>query len=107
MRFKTAGWGKEIMAKQPEQPMYQIKIRGELDPTWEEWFENLTLTHDCEGNTVLTGPVTDHTALHSLLLKVRDLNLKLISVNEIVNDGEIVNDSEIVSDSEEISRQYL
>ena len=76
------------MAGQPEQLSYEIKIKGELDPLWMEWFENLTLTHDCEGNTVLTGPIVDHTALHSILLKIRDLNLKLISVNEIECDSD-------------------
>ena len=71
------------MVKKPEQLNYEIKVQGELDPVWEEWFEELTLTHDREGNTVLSGPIVDHTALHSILLKIRDLNLKLISVNEI------------------------
>jgi hypothetical protein len=41
------------MAEKCEQLVYQIKIRGELDPAWAEWFEGLALTHDCEGNTVL------------------------------------------------------
>lgn len=76
------------MAEQSEQLSYEIKVKGELDPVWMEWFENLTLTHDCEGNTVLTGPIIDHTALHSILLKIRDLNLKLISVNEIECDND-------------------
>jgi hypothetical protein len=71
------------MASQTEQISYEIKVRGELHPVWMEWFEGLLLTHDCEGNTVLTGPIVDHTALHSILLKIRDLNLKLISVNEV------------------------
>ncbi|HCB49959.1 MAG: hypothetical protein AMJ56_11190 [Anaerolineae bacterium SG8_19] len=80
------------MAEQTEQLSYEIKVRGELDPVWEEWFEGLALAHDCEGNTVLTGPIVDHTALHSILLKIRDLNLKLISVNEIeYNSDETAN----------------
>lgn len=95
------------MAEKREQLIYQIKIRSELDSAWEEWFEDLTLTHDCEGNTLLTGPIVDHTALHSILLKIRDLNLKLISVNEIVNDDDIVGEDDIVSDPEEISHEYL
>lgn len=95
------------MAEKRERLIYQIKIRSELDSAWEEWFEDLTLTHDCEGNTLLTGPIVDHTALHSILLKIRDLNLKLISVNEIVNDDDIVGENDIVSDSEEISHEYL
>ena len=70
------------MVEQTDQLSYEIKVKGELDPVWTEWFEGLTLTHDCEGNTVFTGTVIDQTALHSILLKIRDLNLKLISVNE-------------------------
>ena len=76
------------MVEKTEQLIYQIKIRGELDPAWAEWFENLVLSHDCDGNTILTGPIVDHTALHSVLLKIRDLNLKLVSVNEMESDSD-------------------
>ena len=80
------------MVEQTKQLGYEIKVKGELDLVWEEWFEGLALAHDCEGNTVLTGPIVDHTALHSILLKIRDLNLKLISVNEIeCNSDETAN----------------
>ena len=75
------------MAEQTDQLSYEIKVKGELDPVWMEWFEGLTLTHDCEGNTVFTGTIIDQTALHSILLKIRDLNLKLISVNEVDSNG--------------------
>ena len=91
------------MAEKCEQLVYQIKIRGELDPAWAEWFEGLALTHDCEGNTVLTGPIVDHTALHSLLLKIRDLNLKLISVNEITISEK---GNEVISEAEQIPHEY-
>ena len=66
------------MAEKTEQLSYEIKVIGELDPVWEEWFEGLTITHDSGGHTVLKGPIVDRTALHSILLKIRDLNLKLI-----------------------------
>ena len=82
------------MVEKTEQLIYQIKIEGELDLVWMEWFEGLTLIHDCQGNTVLTGPIADHTALHSILLKIRDLNLKLISVNQIeLNSDELLETS--------------
>lgn len=71
------------MAEQPGQLIYQIVLKGELDPIWAEYFECLAISHDAHGNTLLTGPVIDHTALHSILLKIRDLNLKLVSVNQI------------------------
>jgi hypothetical protein len=76
-----------------EQLIYEIRVRGELDLAWEEYFEGLTLSHDCEGNTIFSGPIVDHTALHSTLLKIRDLNLKLISVNEIKNNNIDVSDN--------------
>ncbi len=60
---------------------YEIKLRGHLDQCWSEWFAGLRLTH-LEGNeTLLSGPLPDQAALHGLLERIRDLNLKLISVS--------------------------
>ncbi len=62
---------------------YQIKVEGHLNLNWSEWFEDLTLTHDPNGSTVLTGNVVDQAALHGVLVKIRDLGLTLISVQRI------------------------
>ena len=32
--------------------------------------------------TILTGPVADQAALHGLLIRIRDLNLTLLSVEQ-------------------------
>ena len=63
--------------------VYQIKIKGHLDEHWSDWFDDLTVTYDEHDDTLLTGPVTDQAALHGLLKKVRDLGLRLISVNPV------------------------
>jgi hypothetical protein len=61
----------------------EIKIKGRLEKRWVEWFEGLTFTHESDGTTTLSGPLPDQAALHSILLKIRDMNLTLISVNQI------------------------
>ncbi len=69
---------------QPAQGVnYQIKVAGHLDPAWSEWFEQLTLTHEPDGCTTLTGRIIDQAALHGVLIKIRDLGLPLISVLRI------------------------
>jgi len=65
----------------PSQPMvYQIRLKGHLGRQWTDWFGGLTITLEENGDTLLTGPVVDQAALHSLLRKVRDLGLPLLSV---------------------------
>ena len=65
----------------PSQPVvYQIRIKGQLDSQWTDWFEGLTITLEDNGDTLLTGPVVDQAALHGLLKKVRDLGMPLVSV---------------------------
>ncbi len=68
----------------PKQPcVYQIRIRGHLDPKWAEWFSGFAITLQDNGDTLLTGPVIDQAALHGLLKKVRDLGLPLVSVSHL------------------------
>jgi hypothetical protein len=63
------------------QPMaYQIEIQGHLDLRWTDWFGGVTITLEENGNTFLTSPVIDQSALFGLIKKVRDLAMPLISV---------------------------
>ncbi len=68
--------------------IYQIKIKGHLEEHWAEWFEEMTFTHEKDGTTTLHGPLSDQAALHSILRKIRDLNLQLISVKQVKLDSE-------------------
>ena len=58
----------------------EIHIEGRLDSLWADWLEGFSLSYP--GNeTVLTGQVTDQAALYGLIAKLRDLGVKLLSVN--------------------------
>ena len=61
--------------------IYQIRIKGHLGEQWADWFEDLSITLQDNGDTLLTGPVVDQAALHGLLKKVCDLGLPLLSVD--------------------------
>jgi hypothetical protein len=64
---------------------YEIRIKGYLENRWANWFSGLTITREDQGETVLTGPV-DQAALHSLLRKVRDLGMPLLSVIRVESE---------------------
>ena len=66
------------------QPLvYQIRIKGHLGRQWTDWFGDLTITLEDNGETLLTGSVVDQAALHGLLKKVRDVAMPLLSVNRV------------------------
>jgi hypothetical protein len=70
--------------KKEDQPTkYIIHIRNHLDSHWEHWFEGMTITHNDEGVTILSGDVVDQSALFGLLEKIHNLNLSLISFQKV------------------------
>lgn len=67
---------------------YEILVQGELGNHWGQWFEGMTLSNVKNGEsdgacTLICGHVADQAELHGLLIKIRDLNLKLISVRRV------------------------
>ena len=63
---------------------YEIRVQGNLEPRWSDWFDGFTITPQADDSTLLVGPVADQPALHGLLAKVRDLGLPLISVQRLI-----------------------
>jgi hypothetical protein len=74
------------MTQSPKRQMpagYRLRVAGHLDHHWSPWLGDLTLAHEDDGTTSLTGAVADQAELHGLLTKVRDLGVTLISVEAI------------------------
>jgi hypothetical protein len=63
--------------------IYEIRVKGNLDPQWSDWFDGFTVTQQENDETLLTGLVADQPALHGLLAKIRDLGLPLLAVTHI------------------------
>jgi len=61
---------------------YEIRIGNVLDSKWVSCFAPFTLTSGKE-ETVLIGLVHDQAELFGVLLKIRDLGLKLVAVNPV------------------------
>lgn len=59
---------------------YEIRVRGQLDDSWSDWFGGLTITPLGNDETLISGALPDQSALHGILAKLRDLNLPILSV---------------------------
>jgi hypothetical protein len=74
--------------------LYEIRIKGHLNPEWADWFGDATVSLEANGETLLTCTLVDQASLYGLLHKVRDLGIPLISVLRIDQDQEDVPDGE-------------
>lgn len=81
---------------------YEIRLKGHLTDRWISLFGDVSITLEENGIALLTFPVVDQAALHSILRKIRDLNLQLISVNEVKLDpkNETLDNSEGGADTD-------
>ena len=63
--------------------VYEIRLACELDARWAEWFDRFAVIPQPNGETILRGPIVDQAQLHGILMRIRDLGLKLIAVNRV------------------------
>lgn len=65
---------------------YELRVRGHLDQHWSAWLEELTISYEEDGTTLLRGSLTDEAALYGVLMKIRDLALPLLAVRRVVDE---------------------
>ncbi|MGB7538664.1 MAG: hypothetical protein WBM17_09010 [Anaerolineales bacterium] len=58
----------------------EIRIKGQIDKQWSEWFGGLAIGRSDPEETVLAGVVADQAALYGIISRLRDLGLHLSSV---------------------------
>ena len=59
----------------------EIRVSGQMDRNWSDWFGGLTIVYTPCGETVLAGPIRDQAELRGILCRLADLGLELISVD--------------------------
>jgi hypothetical protein len=62
---------------------FEIQVRGHLDKSWSDWLEGLEVKLQDNGEMILSGHIKDQAALMGILNKLYNLNLSLLSVNEV------------------------
>jgi hypothetical protein len=65
---------------------YEIRLAGTLDPRWATWLDDMAVTPDADGSTLVHGVVADQAALHGLLARLRDIGLPLTSLTRVPPD---------------------
>jgi hypothetical protein len=59
----------------------EIRVKGQINRQWSEWFGGLTISRSDLDETILTGLVLDEAALYGIIARLRDLGLKLTSLS--------------------------
>jgi len=72
--------------KNREGTLYQIRVKGNLDPKWADWFNGLVLAFPSHDETLLSGRLPGQATLHGILNKINRLGLFLVLVAQ-VEDG--------------------
>jgi len=64
----------------------EIRITGHLRPDWSDWFGDLIISNEANGDSILRGQIPDQSALLGLLNRIHGLNLELLSFSTVCPD---------------------
>ena len=65
-----------------EPTFYEIRVKSQLDESMSSAFSGMQMRCEMPGETILFGPLADQAALHGVLMRIRDLGLPLIAVEQ-------------------------
>jgi hypothetical protein len=57
-----------------------IRIKGHLDPCWQDYLEGLQIVQETDGTSRLSGVLQDQAALYGVLNMMGHLSLTLLSL---------------------------
>jgi hypothetical protein len=66
--------------------MYRIRLKGALDRSVADWFGDITVIPQENGETLLVGQFVDQPALRGFLDQLWNLNFTVLSVERIENE---------------------
>ena len=66
--------------EQYQERIYHIRVEGNLDEKWADWFEGFVMASRSSGETLLSGAVVDQAALQGVLGRIDNLGLHLLLV---------------------------
>ena len=65
--------------------IYKICVEGLLDERWSDYLSNFSISHQPNEISMLVGAVRDQAELFGVLLKIRDLGIRLLEVKQLDN----------------------
>jgi hypothetical protein len=71
--------------------VYEIRVTGILTDRWSDWFDDLSIRNDPNGETILSGVFIDQASLFGAFNKIQSLNLVSVSVMRQESDSQSQN----------------
>ena len=59
----------------------EIRVKGQIDKDWSDWFGGLNIAYTPQGETILVGSIRDQAELRGVLFRLTDLGLELVSLD--------------------------
>jgi hypothetical protein len=66
-----------------DQSIYKICVEGLLDERWSGYLSDFSISHQPNDISMLVGEVRDQAELFGVLLKIRDLGIRLLEVKQL------------------------